>query len=73
MVCFCLYVGVVVLGLPQDRLREALLFGVTLLFGVCYGVVYAFSFTCHAWRYVETAAVWMWKHVSTAFFYRNNH
>jgi len=60
------------LNSPQDGLRLRLLFGIAPFFGVCFGVGIAFFSTRPTWLYAEATAVWMWKHVSIAFFrYKN--
>jgi hypothetical protein len=64
---FSLYVVDAVSRQPQDCKKGQLLFANATFLNACFGVVYGFFCTCPAWSHVETAAVWMWRHVSTAF------
>ena len=43
VLCFSLYVGVAVLGAPQDGLKGKLLFAVALFLYACWGVAAGFS------------------------------
>jgi hypothetical protein len=65
--CCAFYVGVAVYGTPQEWLREALLFGVATVFGVCFGVACEFSSTRTTYLHVESVGVWMWEHAGTLF------
>jgi hypothetical protein len=65
---FALYVGKMVLTVPQDCLREKLDFATAMFFSVCFDVGYAFFSTRPAWLYVENGAVWLWQHATSAFF-----
>jgi hypothetical protein len=48
-----------------------LLFGVAMFFGVCFGVGREVSTTPSTYPHVETAAMWVWKHVEDALEYRS--
>jgi hypothetical protein len=65
---FGLYVGVTILNFSQDCRRIKLCCAVTLFFSICFDVRYAFLVTRPTWPYVETASVWLWRHVSFGFF-----
>jgi hypothetical protein len=56
-------VGVAFYGTPQDWLWGRFLFGFALYFFVYFGVASTIIAIHPTWLYVESIAVWMWKHV----------
>jgi hypothetical protein len=55
VLCFSLYVGVAVLGAPQDGLKGKLLFAVALFLYACWGVATEFFSTSGTLLHVEPA------------------
>jgi hypothetical protein len=61
-------VGVAVYRAPQEWQRGILLFAVATFFSACFGVVQAISTTRPTWLHAQAATMWMWQHVSAAYF-----